>query len=130
MADLKDFDEKGLLEAITWAARRAQESVETTAQSVLDDIRTVARAQAELPKRLDDLLARSVGFWAKEFKIESPAQGERGWPLDRVQVNFGNCCVHLTNPHECSEREPRVLPPRKRYRAILIIQEVEDVPSA
>jgi hypothetical protein len=125
MADLKNFDEKGLLEAIIWAARRAQESVETTAQIVLDDIRTVARAQSELPKRLDDLLARSVGFWVKEFKID-----EMGWPIDRVQVNFGNYCVYLTSPHECSEREPRVLPPKKRYRAILIIQEVEDVPAA
>jgi hypothetical protein len=130
MADLKDFDEKGLLEAITWAARRAQESVETTAQSILDDIRTVARAQAELPKRLDDLLARAVGFWVKEYKLEVlRGHDDGGWPVDRVQINFGNRCIHLTNPHECSEREPRILPP-KRYRFILIVQEVDDVRSA
>jgi hypothetical protein len=128
MADLKGFDEKGLLEAITWAARRAQESVETTAQSILDDIRTVARAQAELPKRLDDLLARAAGFWVKECKLDTP-HGENGWPIDRVQVNFGNRCVHLTNPNEYTERDPRTLPPG-RYRFILIVQEVNDVRSA
>jgi hypothetical protein len=124
MADLKNFDEKGLLDAMIWAARRAQESVETTAQAILDDIRTVARAQAELPKRLDDLLARAVGFWVTEFSVEKNPSGDVH--LTNIRADFGNYCVHLTDMNRY-EREPRVLPVGKRYRCILIVQEVDDV---
>lgn len=122
MADLKNFDEKALLEAVSQSAQHAQASVEATAKSILDEIRTVARAQAELPKRLDDLLARSVGFWVKEFATD-PRNPEGGWRLSNVRADFGNCCVHLTDVNNY-ERDPRVLPAGKHYRAILIVQEI------
>ena len=127
MADLKNFDEKGLLEAITWAAQQAQKSVETTAQAILDEIKTVARAQAELPKRLDDLLARAVGFWVTEFSVGEVSPGDVR--LTNIRVEFGNYCVHLTDMNQY-EREPRVLPAGRRYRCILIVQEVDDVRPA
>jgi hypothetical protein len=124
MADLKNFDEKGLLDAMTRAARSAQESVETTAQAILDEIKTVALAQAELPKRLDDLLARAVGFWVTEFQLDTKPHTDVY--LTNIRAEFGNYCVHLTDMNRY-EREPRVLPTGKRYRCILIVQEVDDV---
>ena len=113
MADLKNFDEKGLLEAITWAAQQAQKSVETTAQAILDEIKTV--------------LARAVGFWVTEFSVGEVSPGDVR--LTNIRVEFGNYCVHLTDMNQY-EREPRVLPAGRRYRCILIVQEVDDVRPA
>jgi len=129
MADLKEFDEKRLLREITWASSQAQASVERTAQSILEEIREVVNAQALMPKRLDDLLASAYAFWVKEFVLD--ANTRDGIPMRDVKISIANWGAQLTpfSNQDFDNREPRCLVAGKRYRAIVILQEIDDAPK-
>jgi len=123
MADLKNFDEKTLLDTLTWAAQHAQDAVKATAQAVLDDICEVAKAQSLLPKRLDDLLTNSVGFWVKEF-IPHEFNPDHPLELRDIKVHIADRAVLMTSSNDPRDIRPRELP-NKRYRVIVILQEVD-----
>jgi hypothetical protein len=125
MADLKDFDEKQLFDAVTKAGRRAQESVETTAQQILEEIREVVNAQTHLPKRLDDLLASSHGFWVKEFLLDGSYGDNSDIPMRNISIQIGGRRIDVMPSSDYDDREVRCLVKKKHYRAILIFQEVE-----
>jgi hypothetical protein len=82
MADMKNINEKALIERLVAAGDDARDSITRAVSAAIEEVRTAARALEQMPRSTSDLLVKATLALAADFE---PRSVLRGWNAARRQ---------------------------------------------